>query len=424
MLTSAIVFTLFLGGSTFAAEVAPVESKIVETMELASRSSPGSRAAEARLGAEIAALGAEAAPGGPSFTWQREGIDESFDWQPNGVDHFVFTKPFNWRGQHRRARELSREVGDFRGGQLAAGRLELASRAGQRWLELAASTERLELARGRLERLDGALVLERRRFELGEVAGTDLAQLELERAREASKLRTLEESYWARFQELKATAGSEFPAPIPGELEILAASTERADDDSGAELGGVLLDAARGRAALAERQAELAGATAWGRPEAGVEWQRVPSTDGVSGFDALALELTVPLPIGKAGRARQARAELEAEAARAEAEMRRLELEARVRAGRAAERAAAINLEELAPVLERLPRTEHSLSEQFRLGAISYLVLIDGLGRLDDVRLEAIDARRRLLAARLELAVSLSDPSYFPLPATTQEAEP
>ena len=87
---------------------------------------------------------------------------------------------------------------------------------------------------------------------------------------------------------------------------------------------------------------------------------------------------------------------------------------------------ASERLRETESVRKRLPRTERSLNEQFRLGAISYLVFIDGLARLDDLRLQRIKAYETLLHARLELAMVLGDPSLFPLPigesAIAQEA--
>ena len=60
--------------------------------------------------------------------------------------------------------------------------------------------------------------------------------------------------------------------------------------------------------------------------------------------------------------------------------------------------------------------TGRSLSEQFRLGAISYLVYLDGFSRLDQVLQEAIDARHALLLARLELAGITGSDVFFPLP--------
>ena len=72
-------------------------------------------------------------------------------------------------------------------------------------------------------------------------------------------------------------------------------------------------------------------------------------------------------------------------------------------------------------MLAGLPDTERSLTEQFRLGTISYLVYFDALSRLDDILLQHIDAMRTLLEARLELAVVLCDLSLFPLPEPSLE---
>jgi outer membrane protein TolC len=127
-----------------------------------------------------------------------------------------------------------------------------------------------------------------------------------------------------------------------------------------------------------------------------------------------------PLPLGRAGRERAAAARASAAAAEAAAEASLLQLERRARAATAAADNASRILAEAEPTMERLASAEHSLAEQFRLGAISYLVYIDGLSRLDEVRTQAITARRELLAARLELARVLGDSSIFPLP----EVEP
>ena len=84
-------------------------------------------------------------------------------------------------------------------------------------------------------------------------------------------------------------------------------------------------------------------------------------------------------------------------------------------------RGARARLQALSPVLNELERTEFSLSEQFRLGAVSYLVYIDGLARLDGVRFEAVDAREQLLLSRLRLAVLIDDDGLFPLPSKPAE---
>ena len=115
----------------------------------------------------------------------------------------------------------------------------------------------------------------------------------------------------------------------------------------------------------------------------------------------------------------EAEARSRAAAAWADAEM--VGLQARYEAILSEFRGAEAQLEALNPVLNRLERTEYSLSEQFRLGAISYLVYIDGLSRLDGIRLEAVEAREQSLQSRLRLAVMLDDVDLFPLPPTNSE---
>jgi hypothetical protein len=66
-------------------------------------------------------------------------------------------------------------------------------------------------------------------------------------------------------------------------------------------------------------------------------------------------------------------------------------------------------------LLGDLDRIERSLSAQYRLGAITYLEYVYGTTRHDDVLLTTIDARRRLVAARLQLALLLDDPDLFPI---------
>ena len=78
-------------------------------------------------------------------------------------------------------------------------------------------------------------------------------------------------------------------------------------------------------------------------------------------------------------------------------------------------------LAEMASLAEGLPRTEQSLAEQFRLGAISYLIYIDGLSRLDELRDDLVDTRLALLKARLELATLLADNKIFPIPPLNKE---
>jgi outer membrane protein TolC len=154
------------------------------------------------------------------------------------------------------------------------------------------------------------------------------------------------------------------------------------------------------------------------------EWERFPSLEGLDGYNAWGLSLLVPLPLGREGRQRKAVAGAEAAAADARIAAAGIELESRLRTARSTALEAEARLQVLEPVVAGLAATEHSLREQFRLGSITYLVFIDGLSRLDDVRVEYIDARAQLLMARLECAVLLGDDQYFPLTVLSVEEVP
>jgi outer membrane protein TolC len=164
-------------------------------------------------------------------------------------------------------------------------------------------------------------------------------------------------------------------------------------------------------------------ATAFGRPVAGVEWERIPSIAGAPSCDAFGVALAVPLPFGRAGRQLKAAAHAEAAAREERAEGVRREFVRRTRVARSDAEAAMTRLTALNIAMSELERIESSLDQQFRLGATSYLVYLDGLNRLDDVRLEAIAAREQLLLARLELAAIVADAAVFPIPLQDQEEQ-
>ena len=121
------------------------------------------------------------------------------------------------------------------------------------------------------------------------------------------------------------------------------------------------------------------------------------------------------------GRARRTAAEAQAEASQAEAQNAEREFLRRLDLAFQRFRSADTVLSEIATLAEDLPRTEQSLAEQFRLGAISYLIYVDGLARLDELRDSLVDTRLALLEARLELATLLADTEIFPIPSVNQE---
>jgi outer membrane protein TolC len=403
--------------------------KIAQVLHSAATTGPAAAGRSARLAAEAAARAGSAA-GSPSVGWQREGLGLSLDPRPNAVTYLRWGSPFHYPWELDRVRRFGAGVKRWLADEVHLVRSEQTHRAGTVWLELAAELERHEVTRRRLERLDRALTVERKRLELGEVSGSEVTQMELQRAQDAALL-TASHIRRARLAaELRTWAGGDFPAPEIGDLAALAEATSTPPATTGpadALTASPWLAAAESRAERQRLQHDLARALSWGRPQVEVEWEHVPEIDGLEGFDALGIALSVPLPLGAQGRRRRAEARLGAEAAERELELARLELAGRLTSLRAAAQAEAALLADLEAARRRLPRAEHSLEEQFRLGAVSYLVLIDGLSRLDEVRFQAIASTRDLLAARLELALLLADPSGFPLPShlsPTEEHEP
>ena len=176
-------------------------------------------------------------------------------------------------------------------------------------------------------------------------------------------------------------------------------------------------------AEVARLQAKRQRGSAWGQPEVEVEWERIPDLDVIEGFDSFGFRLAVPLPVGKKGRQQLRASEQSANAAAAEQDLVRQRTVARFQAVTETARGAEAALEALGPSMAEVEATGRSLSEQFRLGAISYLVYLDGFSRLDEVIRQVIEARHLLLVARLELAEIAGTDVYFPLPEMGSEGE-
>ncbi len=392
--------------------------RLGRTTESALRQTPVLRAVLEDLSGDEAAAASQSGAGTPSIGYLREGIGSSFDRQLNSQDTVSIDIPFNGPGQGSRARRLTDAAGLRTVALKRVAVLDVVRVVGEEWVRTAALADRLEVVRTRLDHLDKALILQNKRLELGEVAGTEVMQLELARAAEASKRAGLEADAESGRHRMKALCGDGCVFPAPGDLVAIQSSLGSRSQVRGAVdfetapgVRGVMSDKA-----LAEAQADLTAATIWGRPSVGVEWEHIPSLDGIEGWDALGLQLTVPLPFGRSGKRQVEEAEARSRAAAAWAEAEMVEIQARYEWVRSEFRGAEARLAALNPVLNRLERTEFSLGEQFRLGAVSYLVYIDGLSRLDGVQLEAVDARERLLQSRLRLAVLLDDAGLFPLP--------
>jgi outer membrane protein TolC len=375
--------------------------------------------------AEAAARSVRGA-GTPYVEWQSEGFESGFDRAPNAQDTLRLGTPFNYPWNWGEGRRLEDATVLWTGAGREAARLELAAEVGRRWIDLAAAIDRIDVIGQRLARLDDALNLQEAKFQLGEVAGTDVAQLDLEHVRESSRLADLEGQARGLRAKLQELCGNGCVEPVGGDLEELVALSAASHDgiteasvEAGAPYRSVL-----GEAEAARARADLVSATAFGRPAVEAEWEQFPSLEGLPGYDAWGFRLSVPLPIGSAGRQLRSAARAEVGAAESNLEMARRRYLQQIESEVAAAEGARRRLSALGTVLDDLERVEHSLSQQFRLGAIRYLVYIDGLSRLDDVRLEAIDARSQLLQSRVELAAMTGDTSLFPLEVVAQEEDP
>ncbi len=378
-------------------------------------------AVRARVEAERAAAFADVLPGGSALEWQTEGIGSGGSREANAADSLRLRKEVRLFGQRSSGRAYQRQAGEALDAEQQAVLLELAAETGREWLELAAALERRALVAHRLGRLDRALALHRKRLELGEVAGTEVRQLELQRARDSAGLTVLTLRVDELSGRLRRRAG-DVPSPSEGDLLALASDLQPLPDEGAkASSSSPFLAAAATRSLTAERRSEFVRKTAWGWTEAEAEVQKIPAIDGVPSFETFGFRIAVPLPFGKQGRVRRAEAEAEAEAARAETKSAGQELLRRHDQAVRRVRSANTVLSEMAALAEGLPRTEQSLAEQFRLGAITYLIYIDGLSRLDELRADLVDTRLALLKARLELATLLADREIFPIPIVNKE---
>ncbi len=384
--------------------------------------------ADAKITAEqfAAKVGARAGP--PYVEYQREGIDSSLGNAPNSTHYLRVGKPFNVPWQWRAGRALVRAAETYAATARRANAMNVAHQAALAWIRLAVLQEQVDVHERRAGRSKHALKLHRKRFEEGEVSGTEVSQVELEYVRQVSDLAALRARREEARAELDRLAGDGDFKPAPGDLMRLAASLEPSPLDEAwlakASEGSILLKTAHLQTEQGRRSADLEQKLAWGRPEIEMEWEHGPSVEGADAFDAFGWRIQLPLPLDRSGRERREESRANLAAVEARERIIKREFAAGVRAAAAAASAAQQRLEAMDTVLAGLPATEHSLAEQFRLGTIHYLVYFDALSRLDDIRLQAIDARRELLEARLRLAVTLYDLSLFPLPEPPLEENP
>ena len=402
--------------------------RLLATMQEAVDLAPQSRARLADLEATAEELRVDAASSAPAIAWQREGIGSSLSRQPNSIDYLKLVKSYNFPWQKSAGNRVVEGADRWESVEAISIVYGEALAAGSDWLSLAAATEDLAIAKRRLEQLTRALAIQDQRFELGEVSGSEVTQLRLARLGESARLRAQEVQVRLIQARLRARVVSDELDPVLGDLESLVRLdvTELPVEDG---LGSLVesspaVQAARFRANLEESTSRLARRISWGRPAAEIEWERVPDMGDIEGFSAFGFHLAFPLPFGKAAQRTAAAAEARAASATQELELIHREVSSWLHNELATGLGAEETLEELVPELAVLSRARESLSQQFALGAVSYLVYLDGLARLDEVELQGVQARRGLLTARLSMALLLAHDSLFPIPTFDAEVEP
>ena len=398
-----------------AADPESVEARIESVQRAAVASSP---ALQARLH-EAAFRGAEArseaAAINPYIEWQSEGLGT--DRTLNAQESVRLGTPFNFFGQTGPARELARTTEEGTAVIQRAAMRSAAIEATRRWLDLAAAVERLEVRKVRLERLDTALALTEARHQLGEVAGTEVAQLDLEHTDAAALVAVAGAELEGLRQAVVEICGDEFEEPRAGDLEALALLTRSpkpGEVHDAALASGVPMQYANTEADIENARARMAEASAWGRPVIEAEWEHFPDIGPVQGYDAWGFRFAVPLPLGSTGARQRAAARERQALAVSMRDVAARESLSRARAALAAAEGAELRLTTISSTLKELPRIEKSLSAQFRLGALTYLEYMYGMERHDDLLLTAIEAHADLLRARLQLSYLLDDSSVFP----------
>jgi len=421
-----IPVSLFLVCATVAAgqEPAGVVQR-VESVQLAAVAS--SPALQARLHAAAfrgAEARSEAAAINPYVEWQSEGLGS--DRTLNAQDSLRFGTPFHFFGQLGPARELTRASQESVAVIQRTAVRATAVEAVGRWLDLAAAIERLEVRNARLERLDIALALLEARHQLGEVAGTEVAQLDLEHTDASMLVAATAAEVEVLRQAVAELCGPSYPAPRPGDLEALAGLSRTPGSSEIREqalAAGVPMQNAETEAKVEEARARMEAAAAWGRPMIEAEWERFPDIGPVPGYDAWGFRIAVPLPLGSVGASHRAAARERTAAAAANRQAAARETKSRTEAALAVAEGAQSRLATVASAVRSLPRIEESLFAQFRLGVLTYLEYVYGTVRHDELLLTTIDARIDLLSARLQLSYLLDDPSIFPTAANSTEEE-
>lgn len=421
------------------ADAPPAVAELLALLQKAPRQSALADYEHRRLENEHARLSLTTTLDPSSLELQTEGLGDSFGREDNAMDTVGLLKPIYapWQtGARRNALEALAEWRDAEG-ELTG--VDVAGRIAQLWSTWAEIEARIAVRSERLERIDRALEIFEQRLTLGEVAGTEVRQLEAQRAEDRVALVNERLSGDEHRLALEALLG--FAPPVPAgdslsQMESWLSGTQLSDEvsaDSSSTAQNprrATIEAPRqagrieARAELEQSLAQLELETAAGTPRFGIELERVPSFADAPSIEAMGLQLSIPLPFGRSVRQRRSAARSSAALAESRRQRAVLDLERDLATWQSRLASASLGLRDVETVMERLPRTEFSLSEQFRLGAISYLVFLDGVARLDDIRLRQIELQGLAVRARIELSRLSGDNLYFPLPSPSEVKNP
>ncbi len=180
--------------------------------------------------------------------------------KPNAADSLRVGTPFNFPGQISKARTLVRSAESWVVTARDVASLSAAAEASRRWLDLAAALELEALSEARLSRLDDALNLQEARYQLGEIAGTEVRQLDLEHVSESSRLAGLRAEVEMAAAALRELCGTEWGDVRLGDLKAMAEFSnppEEVDVTTSALADGPVLRLAAGDAELERSAAKL-----------------------------------------------------------------------------------------------------------------------------------------------------------------------
>ena len=412
----ALLLFVLVGAST-ARAAPPPPTELFDLLERAAEQGALARWDKQRVAAERDRLRASTWPGATALELQTEGVDSSLDRTPNAIDTVRWAVPLATPGQRRASVEARGAIDTWSESTRALVTWRAGGEIAGFWLDWAATSSRLDHARARLTRLERAVEILAARYEFGEVSGSELRQLRAQRAEDRAIVLDLEIGINGSRQRLERLLGFPVDEPDPQALSRLANWLRSARAPQPAVGAGTTpgdlereqrLEVEQGLARLAERSAA-------GPLEVVVELERVPALMNAPSAEAVGLGVRVPLPFGRRVQERRAAARAEAASAEAETERMLAEYETQRLALRAQEEAAARGLAQLAPLVAELQQGQFSLAEQFRLGAITYVVFLDGLARLDQVRLRQIALEEQLVAARIARAALDGRDALLPL---------